>query len=251
MNKLLLIALAVVGVAQSTKWSDGKGMTATAAQSAIDQSPKNKLLKMTLAGDVLVVSVTQGISMQADTIQFNAKPNPKDTKAYLLDTASAQGHVVVEKTVASASGKRVTRIEGPKGDFVAGTTTSVVNMTGPTKIQTFDEAQHPTMVATGTSAVASLEPSKQSNVEDALKEATLEGPAHLDLSQFDAKSKKQSVIHASSDRMILQIQPGGKKVTLIGNVHMTGDQGELSGAQQVVFVVDKSGEFHLTTAEGK
>lgn len=249
MKTLLLIPLALVaGAAVSDVWSDGKGLVAKSSQSLIDHS--EKLLKFTLVGNVDVVSASQSVKIDADSIQFNAKPNPKDSKAFVMETATATGHVIFVKTATSPTGKRTTRIDGSKGNYIAGTSESTVRMAGPMKIETLDERQRPTMVATGSSGVASVTTGKQSDMEDALRVATMEGPVQMDISQVDAKTGKLTKVHATSDRMVFENLTSGRKVTLIGSVNIKGiegEVGELSGAPRAVFMMYKNGDSEIQT----
>lgn len=247
MKRLLLITLVLIGsVARSDTWTDGKGLIAKSKVSRVDQA--GKLLHLTLEGNVSVVSEPQGLTITSDRMQFNAVPDPKNSKAYLVQNATAIGHVTVLKTATTATGVKTTRVEGPKGEYTAGISESKVTMSGPMRIGTVDELKHPTMDATGSSGVAILEPLKQTNLDNAMRKATMEGPVSLMLSQVDAKTKKTITVHTTSDHMVLENLPNGRRVTLTGSVHIVGDNlGEMSNAKRAVFVLEKNGNYHLET----
>ncbi len=252
--KKLLILLVVLQccVVQAETWTVGDGLTATSRLSKAERS--EKLVKLTLVGGVAVTSEQQGLTIHSDKMTLNARQDPKQKKAYLVDTAVATGHVVVLKAMPSKTGKQSTRIEGASAEYISGVNESIVKMPVPMKIQSFNEKGQPTMTGTGNSGVATLEPLKKTNFENALRKAVLDGNVHFDMTQYDPKSKSKSptTLHTTSDHMVMENIADGKRITLTGSVHISADNfGDMKGASRAVIVINKAGRIEFETSGGK
>ena len=250
--KRLLILLLILQcfVVRADTYTVGDGLTATSRLSKAERS--EKLVKLTLIDGVAVTSEQQGLTIRSDKMTLNARQDPKKKNAYLIDTAVANGHVVVLKAMPSKAGKRSTRIEGASAEYITGVNESLVKMPVPMKIQSFDEKGQPTMTGTGNSGVATLEPLKKSNFENALRKAVLDGNVHLDMSQYDPKSKSRTALHTTSDHMVMENIGDGKRITLTGSVHISADNfGDMKGAKRAVILINKAGDIELETAGGK
>jgi hypothetical protein len=250
MKRLLLITLTLGCCICYAQLIMGKGVTADAKSFSIEQ-PKadkpNRPIHFLLATSVTVTSESEGMVIRSDRMTGNAKPDPQVPKSYLISDATAVGHVVLVKTVTSKAGKQITQIEGTSADYTSGTTESIVKMAGPMSIKSVDESGQPTMVATGNSGIAYMEPLKQTKMDNALRKATMDGNVHLTLTQIDPKTKGKTTVYTTSDHMVLENLAAGKKVTLTGHVRISAEGVQLSGHDHVVAVIDKDGAMHLNT----
>jgi len=246
MKRLLLPTLLLLGgLSIAEQWTDHKGLTMTFRDLKALASGKIER-NVSMVGDVKVESTPQGLRMTSDTMDIHAVPDSKNTKSYVIQHALATGHVVILKEVAGKAGKQTTRIEGTKADYATGLTESMVKMAGPVKMQSLDSQHAQTMVATGNSGVATLEPLNKTNLDSGLKTAAIDGSAHLALTQIDPKTHAASTIRTTSDHMVLENQPMGQKITLTGHVHITSDSDfDWTGIDRVVFFVDKDGNVKI------
>jgi hypothetical protein len=249
MKRLLLISVAFLfGVSFSQTWTDGKGLVAKYRDFKMDRRP-NLEYDFSLAGNVSVASKPQGLDLASNTMNIHSVPDPKNPKSYLVQHAVAVGQVTVVKTIRSKTGSEITRIVGAKADYTSGPSEAVVKMDGPMEIESYDELRRPTMTATGKSGFATLEPLTQSNLDNGLRKAEMDGNVKLVLKQIDGKTKKFLTIRTASDHMMLENQGSGKRITLTGSVHIEGDNvGELSKAKSAIIVISKNGDFHLDTS---
>ncbi len=199
-----------------------------------------------------MASASQGVTISSDRLNFEAVPDPKTPKNYIVRHAVATGKVIVDKVVQSSTGKQTTHLEGPKADYAAGATESIVKMSGPMKITSLDEGQHETMVATGSSGLASLEPFTQSSQGNGLRKASLEGPVKMVLTQIDSKTNKPSVVTTTSDHVDLENLGTRRKMTLTGHVHIVGDAvGEFQKYNLMILILDKNGYLQVDGTGGK
>lgn len=241
----LLLLCSAIG--PSSTLTDKKGLTMSFK--LLHALTGNKdISDISMIGDVVVISIPQGLRMTSDSMILHAIPDRKDAKSYVIQHAIAAGHVVISKEVTAQGSKKVTRIEGSKADYAAAATESFVNMAGPVKMQSLDSSHHQTMVATGHSGTAVLEPLNKTSLDNGLKKASMDGSVHLVLNQLDPSTQKTSTIVTDSDHMILENQSTGQRVTLTGSVRLTDQSGfVLSGVNHAVFFLDKKGNYNLET----
>jgi hypothetical protein len=255
MNRLLIPAFLTIntlaGAFGPQTWTDHNGLTLTFGNLK-GLSSKKKERDFSMVGGVVVISTPQGVRMTSDTMDVHAVPDPIRPKSYVIQHAVSTGHVVITKLVTGSDGKQTTRIEGSKSDYVSGQSESVVKIAGPVRMQTLDAKQFQTMLATGNSGTAFLEPLGKSKLDNGLKRAMLDGSVHLVLTQIDPESHKATTIRTASDHMVLENLANGRKVTLKGSIHITGDDGfDGTGANTAVFTVDKNGNYSFGSTVDK
>ena len=248
-TRQLASALALVGsVAAAQVWTDHKGLTFTAKSWSYDQT-KEKQVHYRFRGNVSILSKAEGLNIQSDQLELDAVMQP-NTKAYTVTHAIANNHVRILKTAVSATGTQTTEISGPQGEYIVGTTESIVKMNGATTIKSIDPNLRQTMTATGSSGTAYLEPKGNVASGNGLRRATLNGPTKIVFVQEATKAERGSKITGTASQMLLENSGNQRKITLIGNVHVIGpDTDEVSNVNRVVFVKDAKGFWHVQATQ--
>jgi hypothetical protein len=241
----LVALLTTVGCCDTFTDHHGLTISYTSLKALVSENTKRHF---SMIGKVQISSTPQGITMSSDTMDIDAAPDAKSPKSYVVQTALAKGQVRILKLVKNAKGTQTTQIDGAQANYTVGTKESVVKMTGPVTLTSLDEKQRQTMLATGKSAVAYLEPTSKSSMEDGLHRAQLDGDVHLTLTQRDPKTQEATVIRTTSDHVLIENIGKGRRVTLTGEVkiHTEPDQ-DMSGIQKAVFTVDDQGRFTVST----
>lgn len=261
MKRLLLLPLlllggaglsgAIVGEKQLTTWTDQKGLKIVYRDlRAIVSAKANRDISM--VGDVDVTSSSQGLKITSRSMDIHAIPDTKNPKAYVIQHALAKGEVHIQKQITAKDGGQTTEITGTQADFNSGPTESVVKLKGPVSMTSLDSKHKQTMTANGKNGVAKLEPSTKSGIENGLREATLDGDTHLVITQIDPQTGKSSTVRTRSDHLLLQNIGTDRVITLIGNVHISGDQmGDMTGVQSAVLTLDKDGNYKIRSLGDK
>ena len=246
MKRFSLIAL-ILGSALSMAelWTNHKGLTFSAhSWQIVQDSPKLTTIKS--KGGVSFASVSDGMTITADQLDFDAIPNPNKPKTYLLSHAVATKDVKIVKTVTSPQGRQTTEVTGPKADYLTGSRETVVKILGPTTIRNLDQGQQQSMIATGSSGIAYLEPGVQVSSGNGLRRATLEGPVRVVFHQAATKKESASDITATSSQLQLENVGQERRITLIGSVHVMGPNGsETTGVSRALMVHDPDKGWHL------
>ncbi len=232
-------------------WTDHQGLTFRANTWGLRQDSKRKTF-FKARGNVLVTSLTDGLQIEAEEIDFEALPKAKDSKAFTITHALASRKVKITKSVSTPKSKQTTVITGPKMDYSTTPTESIVKMMGPTTINNLEEIQRQRVIATGSSGIAYLDPSSRVANGNGFRKAILQGPVKLILTKAKTKDSPESSTTATASHMEFENLPGIQKVTLVGAVHIVGSStGDVSGLSRAILILDQNDQWHLDASGGK
>jgi len=233
------------------RYTDPSGNILVLATDAGMDNVNGTTTKLDLSGKVDITSASQGLHLTADhvtCIVAEVKAAAAKSKAKKeLQSATAKGNLHVTKTVSNANGKQTTDITGSEGQIDSKPAGSVVTLKGPVTLKNLDETKRSTMTATGSSAVATLEPGDKSKLTNGLVAATLQGPVTMDLIET-AAAGSSSGAHANgtADRMEISRSGTGSTVRLTGHVEIHGSGGSrignASGLSSATFELNAAGE---------
>jgi hypothetical protein len=227
-------------------------MSVNAKSARFTQAP-GPLYTFVLRGSVVVDDKGQGLKMVAQQVTLDAVPTKADAKKSEVRKAVATGGVQVTKTVTTPRGGRMTKMSGSKGDYRNRGNDGLLNMAGPVTITNLDSGNQQSLVATGKTAVAIVEP-KTTGKRNALRTATLTGPVKLTIVQAPVGGKKGSTIVATGNRMVLDNVSTPPTITLSGNVEMQGrgpgSFGTMSSVSKAVLTLNDNGEWTSFSTEG-
>ena len=171
----------------------------------------------------------------ADRVQGDATTGQKGRNG--LRKATASGGVRIVK---SAGGAR-SEIIGSVANYKREATNANLDMNGPIKLTNFSPQNNRTLVATGSSAVATLGSAIVGSPP--LRTATLKGPVAIDMSER-VPNKGVSTVHARGNRLDIDNTTKPAKLTLSGGVTIDSPQfGHLSGVSQAILNLNEKGEI--------
>ncbi len=235
------------------RYTDQAGALVVNAKSARFTQAAGPVYKFTLSGNVVVDDKTQGLKLSSQQVTLDAVPSKADSKKSEVRKAIATGGVQVTKTVTTPRGGRITKMTGSKGDYTNRTSDGLVNLSGPVTMTNLDSASQQSLVATGSTAVAIVEP-KTTGKRGGLRSATLTGSVKITVVQAPVGGKKGSTMVATGNRMVFDNLSTPPTITLSGNVNMEGrgpgSFGTMRGVSRAVLTLNDDGEWTGFSTEG-
>lgn len=203
-----------------------------------------------LSGNVDMTSIKDAVHLTADQITSETEIDKKG--ASQLKHAVATGHVHATKIVTNGAGKQTTDIVGSRADLKAQAAGSIVTVSGPVTIVNLNEKSKKTMTASGSSAIATLEPGTKTSFSSGLRNATLSGPVRVRIVQSQIQGRGASTVVATGNRMDITYAGKEPMIVLTGNVEVHGEgdsrMGHLSGRQLKIWL-NKAGEVSRSEVE--
>lgn len=234
------------------RYTDPSGNIVVLATDARMDNVNGSTTKLDLSGKVDITSASQGLHLTANRVtctvaDIKTTAGTKGKSKKELKSATAKGSLHITKTVSNAQGKQTTDITGSEGQIDSKPTGSLVTIKGPVTLKNLDERKRSTLSATGSAAVATLEPGDKSKLTNGLVAATLEGPVTMDLIETAAPGSTGGAhANGTADRMEISRSGTGSTVQLTGHVeiHGTGDSriGSASGLSSATFELNAAGE---------
>jgi len=245
---LLLAAGAIA--AQQFRYEDRSKNMVILAQSGRGDQLTTGNLRLDLRGNVSLRSTSQGTSLAAGRVVCDTASAPGGKSE--LQTATATGAVRLVKTVMSGTAKgQQTNIASTRADYRRGTAADEVRLAGPVTIRNVGVPTagrgRQTLVATGASGRAQLEPGATTKRNSGLRTATLSGPVRVTVVEAAQGTKKGSTVVATGNQMLLDYTKVNPTVTLIGNVRIEGQGdssvGTASGLSRAVLRLNQNNEL--------
>jgi hypothetical protein len=248
---LTVFGLAAFALAQGAfRYTDTGGSLSVTAKSALFTQAAGPIYKFTLRSNVTIDDKSQGLKMFAQQVTMEAVPKGKATD---IRKALATGGLTINKTVRTPWGVRTSVMTGSKGDYRKRGSDGLVNLTGPVTITNLDSAKRQSMIATGSSAQAILEPSGSAK-KSGLRTATLSGNVKVTIVQAAVGKEKGGTMVATGNRMVLNNMGTPATLTLSGNVNMDGrgpgSFGTMRGISKAVMTLNDDGEWTSFSTEG-
>lgn len=211
-------ALLALALAQGRfTYKDPKGDLSVVASSAKGVKLGANGLVFDVAGSVVLVSAKQGIRLQAAAVRGETVQNA--SKQTELRRAVATGGVRLVKT---GTGQN-TDIQGWRADMNG----DVVQVSGPVTIRNVEPTKRETMVATGSSCTATLEPGSKGS-KGGIRSAILKGPVRVNIVQEARPGEGATHVIATGSQMRVDNAGTGRIVVLTGNAKVS-----FQGAQKL------------------
>jgi hypothetical protein len=186
-------------------------------------------------GKVHAIVHDQGLEFFSSRLEGVAVPDPtsKKAKALMLKRATASGGVRVIKT---SDGNR-TELAGATANFTGTAKAGSLTLGGGVKMTNLAAEKAQSLVATGSSAVATL--ATVGKKESPVRTATLRGPVSIDAIERNSRGGVDKV-HATGSRLEIDNTVRPAKLSLVGNVRADSPQhGHFSGEVIVLRITDK------------
>lgn len=188
--------------------------------------------KFDLEGAVVITSRKDRFTLSAPKVTATVAAVQGSSSASQVKTARATGGVKVTQSTASSTAN----LQSQTATYTAGARTSTLLVQGSVRIQSIDTQKRETLVATGTSGTAILNPGAKRGMDS----ATLNGPVRVEIVQ--AGSSRGKAVFTGQRLTMNQNQ-----VTLTGNVKATGTGsaqfGDLSNVDRVTVDLNDKGEM--------
>ena len=187
--------------------------------------------KFELEGSVVINSRKDRFTLSAPKVTAIVATTSGGT-ASRVKSARATGGVNVTQTTPNSTAN----LQSQTATYTAGTRTSTLQIQGSVRIQNVDTQKRETLVATGASGTAILNPNSKRGMDS----ATLNGPVRVEIVQAGASGGK--AIFTGQRLTMSQNQ-----VTLSGNVKATGSGsaqfGDLSNVDRITVDLNDKGEM--------
>lgn len=188
--------------------------------------------KFDLKGDVRISSRSRRFTLQAANVQATIRRGAGSNSPNELQSATASGGVTV---VQSAGGSSST-MSSSTATYTAQGKGALVQAKGSVRLKNLNTAKKETLIATGSSASATLNP----NSKRGMDRATLNGPVSVEVVQSSAQGSR---VIFTGQKLVL----AGDTVTLSGNVKASGAGasrfGNLSNVDSLVVQLNEKGEM--------
>lgn len=229
---LLTLVLPGLVFAQSNfNYSDAKGDLAIKAKDGAGAILKDGW-KFDLKGNVTISSRTEKFNLQAPVVSATIVSAKGSTSPNQVKTATASGGVRLTQSSTGAT----SNLQSQTATYTSGTNSATVQARGAVRIQNVDNRKRETMVATGSSGTAVLNPKSKRGLDSAI----LNGPVRVEVVQSGTGSGKATF---TGQKLTLR----NNQITLTGNVKATGSGssqfGNLSNVDSVVVDLNDNGEM--------
>jgi hypothetical protein len=238
-----MILLPALILAQSVfTYADAKGDLSVRAKDGQGEMLKDGY-KFELRGDVNISSRKRKFTLAAPQVtavvgKSNGAKSPDE-----LRTAKASGGV----RLTQAAQVRTSNLQARNATYTIKGSSAMVQANGSVRIQNVDSQKSETMIATGSSASAILDPKSKRGID----KATLNGPVRIEIVQ--SKGDRSRVVFTGNKLVLYK-----DTVTLTGNVKATGtgasQLGSFSNLQSVMVFLNDKGEmshFKWNTGGGR
>jgi hypothetical protein len=201
---------------------------------------------------------SQGLEMFAQkTLSVQTVPNRAQRGSSTIQSAQATGSVRTVRTVGSNNSKEVTEVLSSGADYRVNGNQGVLDLDGPVTINNSNSAQRRTLVATGRSAQAILDPTSTGPNADPLRTATLQGAVKIVVAQAASTGAEAgSTYTATGDRLVVNNASNPPTLTLTGNLNIIGSSdesgsGTVTGATRAVITLNARREMETVSLEGE
>jgi len=192
--------------------------------------------KFDLRGGVHAASKKQGLTIQARQVTGEAAQvagsKQSETK---IQHAIATGGAHVVKTVTTGG----STLDSNRAEYTDRGADALVVMTGSVRVTNRDNHAHQTLVITGSSGQAILDPNTKGKSDDGLRTAAMEGNVRVQIDGAGKSGTKPTHITATGRRLVLDKLSSPATLTLTGGVEVRGSgtsgfSGTLQRAERVV-----------------
>jgi lipopolysaccharide assembly outer membrane protein LptD (OstA) len=224
--------LPVIILAQAGfSYSDDKGDLSLRARDGQGEMTANGY-QFDLRGGVTITSTSRKFSVKADRVLATVAKGGQESSPNTLEKAVATGNVRIQQSVDGRSAS----LQSQSATYLAKGDAAEIQAKGMVRIQNIDSGKKETMLATGTSGTATLDPKSKRGIS----KATLAGPVRIELKQANSQG---TTIVFTGNRLTL----AGNTVALVGNVKATGSGasrfGNLSNVDSLTVELNDRGEM--------
>jgi hypothetical protein len=181
--------------------------------------------KFDLRGGVHAASKKQGLTIQARQVTGEAAQV----------AGSKQSETKIQHAIATGG----STLDSNRAEYTDRGADALVVMTGSVRVTNRDNHAHQTLVITGSSGQAILDPNTKGKSDDGLRTAAMEGNVRVQIDGAGKSGTKPTHITATGRRLVLDKLSSPATLTLTGGVEVRGSgtsgfSGTLQRAERVV-----------------